>query len=141
MRKFNSFRAPIDNYFGPLNFTMKIFECIVRNYTASVRLVTEEFCSLVQLLDFLLYPQESTAMKTKNGVTELRRRCAHSSVHCTCTHGQNFPSGFLGPGNLDPRLHTGSRFSFRVTTLQHLTVPSGVPFVFDEDENRENKKS
>ena len=72
------------------------------------------------------------------------RTVALRPVHCTCTHGQNFPFGFLGLGNLDPRLHTGSRFSFRATTVvrpsQHLTVPSGVPFVFDEDENRENKK-
>ena len=73
-------------------------------------------------------------------------RCdLYKPVHCTCTHGQNFPFGFLGPRNLDPRLHTGSRFSFRATTVvrpsQHVTVPSGVPFVFDEDENRENKKS
>ena len=68
-----------------------------------------------------------------------------SAVHCTCTHGQNFPFGILGPRNLDPRLHTRSRFSFRATAAvcpsQHLTIPSGVPFVFDEDENRENKKS
>ena len=34
-----------------------------------------------------------------------------SPVHCTCTHGQNFPFGFLGPRNLDPRLHTEARFS------------------------------
>ena len=67
------------------------------------------------------------------------------TVHFTYTHGQNFPFGFLGAGNLDSRLHTRSRFSFRATTVvrpsQHLTVPSGVPFVFDEDENRKNKYS
>ena len=40
------------------------------------------------------------------------------AVHCTCTHGQNFPFGFLGPGNLDPRLHTGSRFWAHSTCTQ-----------------------
>ena len=77
--------------------------------------------------------------------TSLLARNLTIPVHCTCTHGQKFPFGFLGPGKLDPRLHTGSRFSFQATTVvrpsQTLTVSSGVPFVFDEDENRENKKS
>ena len=65
-------------------------------------------------------------------------------MHFTCTNGQNFPFGFLGAGNLDSRLHTRSRFCFRATTImrpsQHLTVPSGVPFVFDGNENQKNKK-
>ena len=53
----------------------------------------------------------NTEIKLRDASTDSLEHRLFKAVHFTCTHGQNFPFGFLGPRNLDPCLHTKSRFS------------------------------
>ena len=66
--------------FGALNFTTKINKDVVRRNTAMVLLIREDFLSSVSLLDVRMFPHGSTAMKTKNGVSELHRSYVYNST-------------------------------------------------------------